>query len=288
MTRETVDWERKNMDPIQFYKMHGAANDFIVIDDRSETFPAQDVDWLAAIMNRHTGVGSEGVLLIQPSEQADFRMRFFNPDGGEVDMCGNGARCIARLAAELDIAPPEMTFETLAGNVGATVEGDQVCLTMTPPRGWRLHCVLPMDNGDLCYHFVNSGVPHVVVPVERLDILDVAAMGARVRYHEEFAPEGTNVNFAEVTGPHGLRVRTYERGVEAETPACGTGIVACGLIFGKVGLVSAPVTIASAGGHRLVVDYDLTEDGASRVTLQGPAEHVFQGTLHYPGASSLL
>lgn len=270
------------MNPIPFYKMHGAANDFIVVDDRAGVFPCENTEWLAAIMRRNTGIGSEGILLIQPSSQADFRMRFFNPDGGEVDMCGNGARCIARLAFELDVASQDMHFETLAGIVGANVSGEQVRLTMTPPTDWRLNQRLELEQGPLEYHFVNSGVPHVVVPVDSVADIDVMAVGAAIRYHADFAPDGTNVNFVEKTGPQQISLRTYERGVEAETPACGTGIVASGLIFGRAQLVEPPVTIHSAGGHELMVDFKLTESGADCVTLQGPAEHVFQGTIVPP------
>lgn len=269
---------------IPFYKMHGAANDFIVVDDRSLTFPAHDADWMAAVMARNTGVGSEGILLIQPAEQTHFRMRFFNPDGGEVDMCGNGARCIARLAHELDVAPADMQFDTLAGVVGAVVDHDTVQLTMTPPKDWRLNQSLTHEGRAWPYHFVNSGVPHVVIEVEDISAIDVPRLGAAVRYHEAFAPKGTNVNFIQITGPSSLSIRTYERGVEAETPACGTGIVAAGLIAGKTGRCAVPVNITSAGGYLLSVNYALTEASAENVTLTGPAAHVFQGTLTYEAA----
>ncbi len=266
---------------IPFYKMHGAANDFIVVDDRACTFPAKDRDWLSAIMMRNTGIGSEGVLLIQPADEHDFRMRFFNPDGGEVDMCGNGARCIARLAHELEVAPATMTFDTLAGPVGADVDGDSVRLTMTPPKDWRMSRQLELNGEPIAYNFVNSGVPHVVVEVGDIDGLDVVSLGRQIRQHAEFSPDGTNVNFIQVNGANSLRIRTYERGVEAETPACGTGIVAAGLIVGKTGRCQSPVHIQTAGGHTLMVDYVLTDESAKEVTLTGPAEHVFQGTLTY-------
>jgi diaminopimelate epimerase len=266
---------------IPFWKMHGAANDFIVIDDRSQTFPAHDANWLRAIMARRTGVGAEGVLLIQPSERADFRMRFFNPDGGEVDMCGNGARCIARLAFELGAAPSRMSFETSAGIVHAEVWGDQVRLTMTPPRDWRIGGELQIGDEAYAYDFVNSGVPHVVVVVEDLQSVDVAKLGAAIRRHPEFAPKGTNANFVQILGRNALAIRTYERGVEAETLACGTGIVAAGLLAGKTGRVAPPVRVKTAGGDVLTVDYRITADGAEDVTLTGPAVHVFRGELSY-------
>lgn len=266
---------------IPFWKMHGAANDFIVVDDRALAFPAHDAAWLRAIMARRTGVGSEGVLLIQPSDRAHFRMRFFNPDGGEVDMCGNGARCIARLAFELGVAPSPMTFETGAGLVRAEILSDGVRLTMTTPRDWRLGGELEIDGRTLRYDFVNSGVPHAVVHVDDLDAVDVARLGAAIRNHPAFAPKGTNANFIKVTGPQSISVRTYERGVEAETLACGTGIVASGLIAGKLGLVEPPVRVRAASGDELTVDYRLTPEGAEDVTLAGPAVHVFEGVLTY-------
>lgn len=267
---------------VPFFKMHGAGNDFLLVDDRAQRFPTGDPAWIARIAARRTGVGCEGVILIQPSPRAHFRMRFFNPDGSEVDMCGNGARCVARLAHELGIAPAHLQFETPAGLLTADVSGNQVRLQMTPPTDWRLNRTLKMTTGDRDYGFVNSGVPHVVMPVPDLDAWPVKSAGAEIRYHADFAPKGTNANFITVTGPDSLRVRTYERGVEDETLACGTGMVACGLIAGKMGWVRPPVRITCASGDVLVVDYQLTAEGAERVTLLGPAVHVFQGTLTAP------
>ncbi|HMO51861.1 MAG TPA: diaminopimelate epimerase [Kiritimatiellia bacterium] len=270
------------MKTIPFWKMHGAKNDFILVDDREVTFPAEDAAWLAAIMSRRTGIGSEGVLLIQPSTQADFRMRFFNPDGGEVDMCGNGARCIARLAHEIGAAPASMRMETPAGIVRAEARGDSVQLIMTEPHGWRMHQSLDLFGHAFTYHFVNTGVPHVVIEVSDLPGTDVQRLGAGIRYHEAFAPKGTNANFIQLDGKGRLHVRTYERGVEGETLACGTGMVACGLVAGKLGRVSTPVKVIPASGDLLEVGYRDTPDGATDVTLLGPAVHVFQGQLRYP------
>jgi diaminopimelate epimerase len=267
---------------IPFWKMHGAANDFILVDDRSCAFPTTDRDWLVRTMQRRTGVGSEGILLIQPSKQADFRMRFFNPDGGEVDMCGNGARCIARLAHEIGVAPANLSIETPAGIVRAEVKGDRVLLHMTEPKDWRLNATLMIESELYTYHYVVCGVPHVVMEVPNLDEFDVARMGQHIRHDKAFQPAGTNANFIEVTGPDSLRVRTYERGVEAETLACGTGITACGLIAARLNLVTKPVKVTAASGDVLEVNFRATEDGATGVTLFGPALHVFKGELAYP------
>jgi diaminopimelate epimerase len=268
---------------IPFYKMHGASNDFILVDDRAQTFPATDGAWLARISARRTGIGCEGIILIQPSDKASFRMRFFNPDGSEVEMCGNGARCVARLASDLGAAPKTMTIDTVAGLLKAEVNGDQVCLFMTTPKDWRLDRTLKIDGHDHAYGFVNSGVPHCVMPVGNLDACDVNSLGAKVRYHADFKPAGTNANFVAVTGSASLRIRTYERGVEAETLACGTGIVASALVMAKAGRVKAPVEVTAGSGDVLTVNFVLTPDGAQEVTLLGPAVHVFKGTLEYPG-----
>lgn len=267
---------------IPFWKMHGAGNDFVLVDDRKLTVPVADKAWLAAIGQRRTGVGCEGIILIQPSARAHFTMRFFNPDGSEVDMCGNGARCVARLAYDLKVAPASMTFETGAGIIAAEMVGDRVRLGMTVPGDWRLNQVIDLDGRKRPYGFVNSGVPHVVMPLEQLEQEDVAKTGAAIRYHKDFAPRGTNANFIQVTGPDTLKIRTYERGVEAETLACGTGIVASGLIAGRMGWVKPPVKVTCAGGDVLEVGYVLTADGARDVTLLGPAVHVFTGELQYP------
>lgn len=268
---------------IPFTKMHGAANDFILVDDRAGTFPLGDRVWMARIAARRTGVGCEGLILIQPSEKADFRMRFINPDGGEVEMCGNGARCVARLAHDLGAAPARMTIETVAGLLGAEMRGAQVRLTMTPPKDWRLSFPLPLGPKETyTAHFVNTGVPHAMILVESLETVEVSRLGAGIRYHEAFRPAGTNANFARVEPDGALRVRTYERGVEAETKACGTGMVACGLLAARLGLVRLPVTVLPASGDRLEVDGRAEGDSYAAVTLTGPAEYVYEGTLSYP------
>ncbi len=270
---------------LTFYKMHGAGNDFILVDDRSVTFPADQREWLASIASRRTGVGCEGVILIQPSNRADFRMRFYNPDGGEVEMCGNGARCVARLAHDLGVAPASMNFDTVAGLIHADVHGEEVELQMTEPGDWRTGLTLDIDGVAWSCDFVNTGVPHVVVRVEDVSAVEVERVGRAIRRHAHFAPAGTNVNFAQVTGPSSLRVRTYERGVEQETGACGTGIVASALLLGKAGAVTPPVEVTAASGDTITVSYELTDDGARQVRMRGPAVYVFRGSLSMPGAA---
>jgi diaminopimelate epimerase len=256
---------------IPFWKMNGAGNDFVLIDDRAlRCSVAPD-----SMLKIAAQVPCEGILLLQPSGCADLKMRFFNPDGNEAEMCGNGARCFARLAYDLKAAPQTMQLETVAGIVAAEVSGGQVQLTMTAPQDLRLHLQL----GDLPeLHFLNTGVPHVVIRVEDAEETNVAQLGCIVREHPEFAPAGTNVNFVEVLDRQHVRLRTYERGVEAETGACGTGSVATALIAAQLGWVDLPVTLQCNGGE-LIVNYDGQSGTFGNVTLTGPAEYEFEGEL---------
>ena len=251
---------------VRFTKMHGAGNDFILIDDRAETMPT-DRATLAALAARRTGIGCEGVILVQPSAVADFKMRFFNPDGGEAELCGNGARCVAAFARAIGaVAGPQMRFETLAGEVRAEVVDEAtVKVWMPTPR-------------DLRDGFVNSGVPHKVVPVADLAAADVAGEGRRIRYSEEFAPAGTNVDFVVYAPPHEAAMRTYERGVEAESGACGTGAVAAAVVGVAQHGMSFPVRVRTTEGYALAVDGTRTADGGfADVTLTGPVKTVFTG-----------
>ena len=254
---------------LRFVKMHGAGNDFVMIDDRGGTFPADDPSAVALLANRPDGIGCEGVILVQRSATADFRMRFFNPDGTEAELCGNGARCVAAFALEIGAAEsPKMRFETLAGEISAEVLGGGIVrIAMPAPRDLR---------GD----FVNSGVPHAIVPVDDLSAADVEGEGRRMRRSAAYAPDGTNVDFVEYEPPHRLRMRTYERGVEAETFACGTGAVAAAVVGVAAHGMEFPVTVATAHGVELVVDGVRSASGAfSGVTLAGPVRRVFSGEI---------
>jgi diaminopimelate epimerase len=261
----------------RFWKMHGAGNDFILIDDRRLAFPVVP-EAIAALCARHTGVGADGLLLIQPSRQADFRMRFFNPDGGEADMCGNAARCVARLALDIGAAARHMQIETCAGLLSAAVDDAAVTLGMTPPGAWRLDQTLTGPAGEsIAYDFVNTGVPHAIVRVADTAACDVRTLGAAMRRHAAFAPHGANVNVVAVLGPRELSIRTYERGVEDETLACGTGIVAAAVVAVRHGWVTPPVALRVAGGDVLTVGCESSAGVIGNVTLTGPTAYVYRG-----------
>ena len=264
---------------LRFTKMNGAGNDFILFDNRAGDI-GLDRNQIAQLCDRHRGVGADGVLLLEnPTNRADFRMRYFNADGGEAEMCGNGARCFARFANKVGGTKAKISFETPAGVISADLKGNSVTLRMTEPTDLRLNVELPMTAEKKTVHFINSGVPHVVIPVTKIDDAAVRREGAAIRYHKMFSPNGTNVNFIEKRGGNKIAIRTYERGVEDETLACGTGIVASALIFAASEKSSSPITVLTRGGDELQVGFEKTGAGFGNVTLTGPAEFVFEGTI---------
>jgi len=264
---------------LRFTKMNGAGNDFILIDNRMGDVRL-DRSQIARLCDRHRGIGADGILLLEkPGNRADFRMRYFNADGGEAEMCGNGARCFARFANKVAAAKEKISFETQAGVISAELKGDLVTLGMTEPTDLRLHLELGIAGENKTVHFVNSGVPHVVIPVPNIDDVDVRREGAAVRYHKIFSPSGTNVNFIDKRGAKKIAIRTYERGVEDETLACGTGIVASALIFGATEGCHGPMTVLARGGDELQVGFETVAGRFCNVTLTGPAQFVFEGTI---------
>ena len=264
---------------LRFTKMNGAGNDFVLIDNRVGDVRL-DRSQIAQLCDRHRGIGADGILLLEkPRNCADFRMRYFNADGGEAEMCGNGARCFARFANKVAAAKEEISFETQAGVISAKLEGDLVTLGMTEPTDLRLDLGPGISGENKAVHFVNSGVPHVVIPVPNIDDVDVRREGAAIRFDRIFSPSGTNVNFIEKRGPKKIAIRTYERGVEDETLACGTGIVASALIFGATERCQGPITVLARGGDELQVGFERLDGSFRNVTLTGPAEFVFEGTI---------
>jgi diaminopimelate epimerase len=271
---------------ISFWKMHGAGNDFMLVDDRAGGFPEHDTAWISSVAARRTGVGAEGVILLSGGEGGSVHMRFLNPDGRRAGFCGNGSRCAARLAFELGMSGRDVALLTDSGPVHAEVRGRTVCLRLPPPHDWRMcETVQVLGRQELC-HYVNTGVPHAVLIVEDVDGTDVQSLGGAIRRHQRFMPDGANVNFIAVTGAASLSMRTYERGVEAETGACGSGAVASALVAARLGLISLPATLRTCMGYDLTVDAEHAGDVFSAVCLSGPADHVFRGTLEYPGCKA--
>ena len=270
-------WYKRPM--LRFMKMNGAGNDFVMIDNRAGDLQLAS-DQIAWICDRNRGVGADGVLVLErPANGANFRMRYYNADGGEAEMCGNGARCFARYASHVAGPLEKLSFETPAGVIGADLQGELVCLQMSEPKDLGLGIKIPLQDRALEGHFVNSGVPHVVIPVEDLENVDVRGIGSAVRHHPLFAPKGANANFMKRRGYRQISIRTYERGVEDETLACGTGVVASALVFAATEQVDGPIGVLVRGGNELTVGFDKMGDQFKNVTLTGPADFVFEGTI---------
>ena len=261
--------------------MHGSGNDFILIDNRRQILKGRNLKSVAgAVCNRHYSVGADGLIVIVRSRTADFKWRFFNADGSEAEMCGNGSRCAARFAYIKKIAKKVMSFETLAGLIHAEIRKSGVRVQLTGASDVRMNMTVPLESTARVGHFINTGVPHLVYFSDRVEAEDVKETGTKTRYHDLFKPRGTNVNFVQVVGPRALKVRTYERGVEGETMACGTGSVAAALIAGKLDLVSSPVTVMTKSGEKLVVSFERTGDGFDNLRLEGGAEIICEGNLY--------
>jgi diaminopimelate epimerase len=267
---------------LRFTKMNGAGNDFVLIDNRSGAHifsPRQ----IAFLCDRHRGVGADGVLLVEPpTGETDFRMRYYNSDGAEAEMCGNGARCFARFVNKITGNFSVTRFETQAGVIDAEIVGELVRLTMSPPHDLVLRRTLDIGGVKLSTHSINTGVPHVVTFVDDIESTPVQRWGAQIRHHPAFQPNGTNANFIKEIEPGKLAVRTYERGVEAETLACGTGVTAAGLIYAALCDATSPVHLLVRGGDWLEVGFRRAESGFGDVTLRGPADFVFEGSIEIP------
>ncbi len=263
---------------LKFTKMCAGGNDFIVIDNRFGT--CHDRASLALkLCKRSYSVGADGLLLLEKSRKPDqLKMRIFNPDGSEAEMCGNGAGCIAAFASRKGISGRKVNLETLAGLVSAEVIGTEVKLKMYEPTGIKLSFKLLIDNREYSASSINTGVPHTVLIVENLEAIDIE-LGRKIRYHKMFQPEGTNVDFVEVVGRRKIRLRTYERGVEAETLACGTGAVAGAIVGHLLGKVNPPTSVETGGNSTLVVHFKPEDGKVTDVYLQGNATFVYEGEL---------
>ncbi|MBI5182515.1 MAG: diaminopimelate epimerase, partial [Nitrospirae bacterium] len=242
---------------IPFVKLSGTGNDFIIIDNRKGILNADNIkDFIISVCRRRFSVGADGLILIENSDKADFKWRYFNADGSEAEMCGNGSRCAARFAYVNKIAGKQMSFETKAGIIKAELKGKSVKVQLTQPKDLRLDFNVPIEGANQQACSLNTGVPHVVYFVKDIENTNVFDIGRKTRYHELFQPAGTNANFVKVSGSHKLRIRTYERGVEDETLACGTGSVASALIAGAKGIVTSPVSVLTKGGMTVKVYFD--------------------------------
>lgn len=272
------------MRQLEFTKMSGCGNDFIAINNMDLHFPEEGrrelfADWC----RRGLAVGADGVIILEPAQNRNaFKMRYYNADGGEAATCGNGSRCMAKFAYIEGVAPADMTFETVAGLYHAVVYPDgRVTVTLSDTK--EVRPPVKIDAPEFCgtVYYANTGVPHAVVFVDDLEQLDVFHVGRFLRYHDIFAPAGANINFVQVIDEHSIAVRTYERGVENETLACGTGSVASVIIAQRLGYVKLPVSVKTHSCETLEINFTPVPDGAAAITLTGGARVVYHGKINY-------
>lgn len=265
---------------LPFYKMSGSGNDFILIDNRDGIVEEKRIrEFVVSVCRRRFSAGADGLILIERSVNADFKWRFFNQDGSLAEMCGNGGRCAARFAYATGICGKSLSFETDAGVVRAVVDGMRVRLEMTCPKGIVLGEQLTAAGKEFTVDSVNTGVPHAVIWLDVIDDISVVEWGRAIRFHERFAPKGTNVNFVCKSSEGNLCIRTYERGVEDETMACGTGSVAVAIIASERGETLSPVNILTRGGDVLTIHFERSESDYKNVYLEGDARIIYQGEL---------
>lgn len=274
--------------PIAFEKMSGTGNDFVIIDNRELLVPqSEQAEFARKVCRRMFSVGADGLILIENSVEADFSWQFYNSDGSVAEMCGNGSRCAARFAYRHGIASKNMRFETVAGYIEAEITDNEeiVRVQLTAPEDYRFNLQVELDGQSHEMSFVNTGVPHAVIFVDTSDV-PVKKWGRKIRFDEQFGSAGTNANFVQLLGDNSILSRTYERGVEDETRACGTGAVASAIMSSiHKGLVS-PVEVQTSGGDRLTIYFDMKEGPETqKVYLQGPARLIYSGNLT---AESLL
>jgi poly(A) polymerase len=262
----------------EFTKMSGAGNDFLMMDNREGSYPLHR-DQIARLCDRHRGIGGDGLIVVEGSPEL-LRMRYYNADGGEAEMCGNGARCFARYAARLlGKNQGTISFSTQAGLITAELLGEQIRLHMSEPHSLQLSHSLTLLGKKREIHFLNTGVPHAALFVSDLDATLVTQEGRALRHHEHFSPAGTNANFIQQLAPSYLAIRTYERGVEEETLACGTGVVAAALIHHLLSGAPSPIQVRVRGGETLEVGFQIQSGHPVEVTLMGSADFVFEGSV---------
>jgi diaminopimelate epimerase len=283
----------ETMPRVHFYKMTGSGNDFILIDNRKRIIDSDNCqDFIRSICRHKVSVGADGVILIENDSEVDFRWRFFNSDGSEPDMCGNGSRCAARFAYLTGIVDnPRMAFHTNAGIIKAELWDTKVKVQMPAPRSMKKDLHVEAEGRAFGLDFINSGVPHAVCFLKdekELEEVDVQRWGRALRFHPHFQPEGTNVDFVWIRNEHQIIVRTYERGVEGETLACGTGCIASVLMSAIRNKMTSPVEVHVRSGELLTVYFQTRPDPRNpqallfkEVCLEGEARIAYEADLWY-------
>lgn len=270
---------RNDSRPLAFRKYSGCGNDFILIDNRKGIFPVVP-DYIVHLCRRKHGIGADGVILLEHSGTADFKMRIFNADGTEAEMCGNGIRCLLKFIRDLGYTNSAYKIETMHGrHHQLQFNGEEVQVGMPIPTEIRWDIYLTVGQSTWKIHHLDTGVPHAVLFVENIDQIDLENLGPKIRHHPKFAPRGANVNFASRVDSTTLRLRTFERGVEAETQACGTGATATAIAAAHEFGMSGPIQLITRSGQTLVIHFKREEGSITDVVMSGPATFVFSGEI---------
>jgi len=272
-----------SIEKIIFTKAVASGNDFIIIDNKDKQLNLYNLnysDLAKELCHRNFSIGADGILVLEESDKATFKMRIINSDGSEVAMCGNGTRCSA-LYASINGWEKNLTIETGAGILDAIVNKNNVKVKMTDPKDMNLNIqssLFGFSNNEKVY-FVNTGVEHVVCIVDNIQKYDIKTIGRNIRNNDFFAPKGTNVNFVEIKDKENINIRTYERGVEDETLACGTGSVASAIVLGFLGIVNSPVKVKTKSGEVLTISYSIVDKKIENVYMEGTAKLIFKCNL---------
>lgn len=264
---------------VPFSKYVGCGNDFILFDNRAHDFPLEDRSLISKLCHRQCGIGADGIVFLESSLQADFRMRIFNRDGSEAEMCGNGIRCLMRFIQDLGFNNSFYHIETMQRLLKVAVSEGGVCVEMGNPTHIQWDILFNGEDQTYELHYLNTGVPHIVLFIEDIDQIKLDRLGPYIRYHSLFAPEGTNVNLAQVSSSSCIKIRTYERGVEGETLACGTGATAVALATAYKYGYEGPLSIETRLKENLIIDFRRDKNTFRDVTMTGPAYRTFQGTI---------
>lgn len=273
---------------INFTKMVGSGNDFVMIDNRNNIFDATNKPLIQKLSSRIKGIGDDGIILVETSKIADFKMRILNSDGSEAEMCGNGARCAAYFAYIQKIVGKIMKFETLAGIIEGEILDEagtkNVKVKMINPHSVRDDVYLDLpDLGQVQVCSINTGVPHAVIFVKNIRNVDIQEIGKFVRYNAAFMPSGTNVNFVKIKNENEIIVRTYERGVEAETLSCGSGSTASAIFSALQYSLKSPIIVHTKSDEDLTIHFKKAGQEITDVYLEGLVEIVFEGNFNISG-----
>jgi diaminopimelate epimerase len=266
---------------LEFFKYTGAGNDFIMIDDRTQTFPLDNKDFIKHLCHRQNGIGADGIILMQRSLKADLRFRIFNSDASEAEMCGNGMRCFGAFAQQRGIDFSSLNIETMQNILKISKKESYIEVQMADPKDEQLDITLMIHGNPINLSFINTSVPHAVIFVKNVASQEVQTIGRAIRFDPYFDPKGTNVNFVEILDENTLSIRTYERGVESETLACGTGATAAALLAFKLFNLKNSIYVKTKNEEFLNITFEEKEGVFNNIKMSGPAKFIFQGIITY-------